>query len=316
MKKEHLIIFLFIIQISCIKESFISSVYEIANVDSGSAYEVVVNGDYAYVANNSGVSVIDISNPGKLQKITSLTTDEAAFGIYISENILFVGADGNKNLFAFDINMVENPVLKSSLTLQGPVNGISLNNSVLYVSTLNGFFSVIDVSDIVSMKIISTLDCKGQGNDLTFFQDYIYYANSNKGLQIIDVKEPENPEIVRTVNNTSGAWDIAIHDNYLFLSKHKYGFNILSLENPSSPEIIASANSPGEDYGITVNSEYLFVADLQYGVEVWDYSDISCPSLIETIGEYEPHDIATQENFIFLADQQRHFVILKYQNIN
>jgi hypothetical protein len=229
---------------------------------------VAVSGDYAYVAYNSGVAVINISYPSKPQEITTLKTDETASGILIYNDDLFIGSAGNKNLYIYDNSNPDNPTLVSSTTLSGAIYGISKNEDYLYAATKNGYLEILDVSDLSNIIKVKSLNCQGQGMDLIYNGGYVYYANSRKGLQIIDVNDPSNPEILRTLNGTSGAWDIFISGDNMFLAKHMYGFDIFSLENPELPTRIVARSNGGESYGIWADESYLYISDLHPTIKI------------------------------------------------
>jgi hypothetical protein len=131
------------------------------------------------------------------------------------------------------------------------------------------------------------------------------------GLQIIDITDSNAPVIVETRNEARGAWDIHLTDGYLFLGKHGNGFSIYRIEANQSLTYIVSDASGGEVYGICRAGDLLYTGDLQEGVEIWDVSNIFQPRLLQTIEEYAPHDITVSGGRIFLADQDRHFVILE-----
>ena len=210
MKKLFNVVVLIAITLISCEKNFSSSKYEIGRVNVGTAYRVKISGNNAYVGNNDGVVVIDITNPEKPKKVTTLRTNEAVFGIFIEENTLFVGSSGSQNLRAYDISNPNEPVLLSSITFNGSVVGICKNGKNLFAATLAGYLMVIDVSDLTNMNLIKSHSCSGQGSDLLFNQNYIYYANAQNGLEIIDVSEPENPALIETMGGTRGAWSLDI----------------------------------------------------------------------------------------------------------
>lgn len=298
---------------ACSKEDeFPSSKYQIGQINLGSAYEVALHGDYAYAAYNEGVAVIDVTNPFKPAKIATIETGEAAFGILVNDSIIYVGAGGEKNLYVFNNSDPQSPSLLSAHHLSGAVSGICSNGHYLFVATQNGYLEVLNISDLSNIIKVKTVNCQGQGMDIIYHEGYIYYANSQKGLHVINVSDPLNPVIISTLAGTSGAWDIYINENRLFLAKHMYGFNVFSLDNPASPLKVFTKSNGGESYGITSTDSNLYVANLQQGVEIWDCSDVTKPVLMKVIGEYAPHDLAVRNDFLFLADQDRGFVTLKY----
>ncbi len=300
------------IMIFACKDEFSSSTYLIGQISLGSAYDIALNGDYAYVAYNDGLAVIDIIDPAKPKKLFTLKTAEAAFGILVDDNRLYVGSAGENNLYIYDNSNPQNPTTITFINLSGTVTGITRNEDYLFVSTQNGYLEVLSISDLSNIIKVKTICCQGQGMDIVYYKGYAYYANSHKGLHVINVSDPSNPVIITTVTGTSGAWDVHINEDHLFLTKHMYGFNSFSLENPALPVKVTNKSNGGESYGIYTEESNLYIADLQQGVELWDNSDINNPLLLKTGMDYAPHDIAAKNDLILFADQDKGFVILKY----
>lgn len=311
MKKLIILDILIVVLFTFCEEDFPSSEYEIGRVDVGTAYEIQISGDNAYVGNNDGVVIIDIVDPETPKKITTLKTNDAVFGIFVEGNTLFVESSGSQNLRVYDISNPNEPVLLSSITFDGSVVGICKNGNYIFAATQSGNLITIDASDLTNINLINNQSFSGQGQSILSNQNYIYYANAKKGLQIIDASDPENPTLSETIG-AAGAWSLYIQDNHLFLSKHRYGFNIYSLDNPSFPLLIKSKNNGGESYGICNEGNYIYVADLQQGIEIWDGTYMEDLELLETIDEYSTHDLKAKNDLIFLADQDRGFVILRY----
>ena len=82
--------------------------------------------------------------------------------------------------------------------------------------------------------------------------------------------------------------------------------------DPRAPRWVSTFADGGEAYGVSVEGHYLYVADLQDGVEVWDVSDPHAPQKLDGDGQYAPHGIFHDGTYLYLADQDQHFVVLAY----
>jgi len=314
MKKQAptiLLIGMLLIGGSC--EKFPPSEYEIGQIDLGSAYDLCVDGDYAYVTYNEGLSILDISEKSDPQEIAVVKTSEAAFGILVEGGVAFLGSSGSENLKIINLDDRHHPEVMSSLSIPGTIYGIAKSNNLLFLSTWEGEFVTVDISDFHGPVILSNIECQGNGADLAYYKQQIYYANSQKGLQLIDVEDPEVPGIGITVPSTRAAWDIHIVDRFIYLGKHNQGFDCIEIKDDSSYATLYSKNNGGEVYGIYREGDLLYSADLQNGLEVWDIGNSNNPDLSITLSEYSPHDVVVHNGYVFLADQDRSFVILDIQ---
>ena len=290
-------------------ERFPPSEFELGQVKLGSAYDLYVQGEYAYVTHNEGLSIINISDLTDPEEVALVSTNEAAFGILVEEEIAYLGA-GNDKFKIIDVKDKKNPKLIAELDIPGSSYGILKNMQMLYVSTWEGMFVCVDITDLSSPIIRSTIDCDGHGTSLAYRNELVYFTNPQKGLQLIDVKDPDDPVLGTTIPATSDAWDIQMKDSFIFLGRHRSGFSCIKINNDSTFSTIYSRDNGGEVYGIFKDGDRLYSADLQNGLEIWETSSSGQATLHTTLQEYSPHDVFIDQGLIFLADQDRSFVIL------
>ncbi|HOZ36406.1 MAG TPA: hypothetical protein PLR18_01070 [bacterium] len=118
-------------------------------------YEVVVSGDYAYLAtgdNNFELRVVNINNPASLSYAGSLnlSTNTDATTIAVSGNTLFIGQGSTLHLV--NITTPTAPSLLGSLLVAGTLNDIALDlgdNKYVFIATgdPNNEFKVIDITN-------------------------------------------------------------------------------------------------------------------------------------------------------------------------
>lgn len=301
------LIVVIMLPIGCSK--FPPSEFEIAQVKLGSAYDLHVDDNYAFVSYNKGIAVIDISDLTLPKLVSNVDSEEALFGILVEQDIAYTGNNTN-GLSIVDLQDRLHPKEISELDFPGSVYGLFIDSTLLYVSTLEGTFYIIDKSSCESPELIAQIDCEGNGTNLSKKNDLVYYANARVGLQLIDVSAPDMPEVLGIAGQSYGAWDIDIAADHLYLGQHNRGFSIYKIKEDGSLQHISSTDNGGEVYGIAQEGDKLYIADLQQGVEIWDISDKNNPVLLISIEEYAPHDIQVKDGIIFLADQDRNFVIL------
>ena len=304
-----LLIIIALSSLNCKKNEFPPSEFEIGHIELGAAYDLCLEGSYAYVTCNEGMAIINIADLNNPIHITTVSTDEAASGILVENGIAFLGSGGNANCKIIDVINKNNPIVLSSLFIPNPVTAFATNENTLFLSTWGGELYIIDISDLESPEIISSLDCQGIGTDLAYLDKTIFYANGHKGLQVIDVSDLNSP-ILNPTSVSYDPWDIDLKNDFLYLGRQNQGFSIFEIEADNTLSLVSSENNGGETWGVSQEGDKLFIADLQDGVETWDISNKSQPTLMSTIEEYSPHDIVVRNGYIFLADQDRHFVIL------
>jgi hypothetical protein len=287
-----------------------TSPLEISQLSLGAAYDVFVRGGTAYVSNNQGIAVLDISdlgNPRRAGLISESSSGGTVAGFHVSGDTLFAYGD---RFSMYTIGDGPNPQIISSFTGRGFVGGAGMQGHFAYLAFLQGGLEVVDQHDATNPTSVRYVPFTGQVNDLAVHEGFVYVANSSTGLEVFDVGDPTDPVSVGVVAGTPGAWDIHIVRDLLYLGCHRYGVKILDISDPSDPTVLGSYDNGGETYGVFAVGNRLYTVDLQEGVEVLDVTAPSAPSLIMRDRNYHPHDLFSDGQYLYLADQDQHFVVL------
>ncbi|MBD3190793.1 MAG: hypothetical protein GF308_09125 [Candidatus Heimdallarchaeota archaeon] len=273
-------------------------------VDVG--YQVILAGNRGYVSNNDGITIIDLENPKEAHKIGFVEEDTNGFDVH--NELLF--RTEQSGLVIYNVSSPNNPLSIGFANTNRAAYNTKLNDSLVFTALYNGQMDVYNVSDLENPEFISTYFGSGRGLDLAVCGTTIYYADPDQGLEVINVTDPSDPHRIRTVSNTYGAWDLYRNNELLYLGCHGLGLKVLDISDPTNPTVINQFNDGGEIYGVCGNDSYLFLGDLQEGLEVLTYSN---SSYLSEIASYEatPHDIAFNDNYIYLADQDRGFLVLE-----
>jgi len=157
----------------------------------GTAHDVFVNGNYAYVADtDSGLQVIDVSDPANPALVGNYMHDPAdsAWGVFVSGNTAYV-AYGNAGLVLVDITTPSSP------------------------------------------SLIGGYDTPGFAMDVYADANYAYVADYwNGGLQVIDISAPTAPTLAAQYNSLGGASGSFANDNYIFLADRWNGLLVFEFQ--------------------------------------------------------------------------------------
>ncbi len=165
--------------------------YESAIVTAGTARDVFVSGNYAYVADtDSGLQVIDVSDPSNPDLVGNYLHDPAdsAWGVFVSGNTAYV-AYGNAGLVLVDITTLSSP------------------------------------------SLIGGYDTPGFAMDVYADANYAYVADYwNGGLRVIDISTPAAPTLAGHYNSPGGASGSFANDNYIFLADRWNGLLVFEFQ--------------------------------------------------------------------------------------
>ena len=280
-------------------------------------YNICVQDKYAFVSNNDGVVIYDITTARNARRISKININDGARGIVLKNDFAYI-AGPNEGLVIVNISNIENPRIISSTTITHGAYKLRVEESLAYVAMYGAGFEIWNVSDPISPYKVGSYSDTGEiyGSDIAIKGNYAYYSVLQSGLKVVNLTDPSSPQFIRTVFNTIGAWDIHIHGSMLYLGCHWKGVRIFNISNPASPSVISTyTKTNGEAWGVSGNATHLNVADLHQGTYTLNIADPHHPQEIAHNTNAAPHDIWRDDEKIFLADQDRELIILD-SNLN
>ena len=189
-----------------------------SSFDPGSALDVMVAGDHAYIASLSGLDVIDISDPTLPTLAGSCSTPDWATGIDVAGDYAYL-ADGSVGLEVFDISDPTLPVLVGSCTTPGEAVDVCVAGNYAYVADEVEGLQVIDISDPTSPTLVAGSDSPTWARSVDVSGNFVYVASLGGGLKVIDITDPVAPVLAQTYSTTAGYSNICVSGNFAYLAR-------------------------------------------------------------------------------------------------
>ena len=280
----------------------------------GVAYDVRVHNGFAYVTNNNGVVIFDVSQPENLREVGQIDIGTASFGIDLEKNSICI-AGGNR-LFIADITRPENPEKLGDIDLGGGLSQVRIEGQYAYVANRQKGFRIVDIINPKSPKIIGEFNNGGACEAVELADNTAYLADRSDGLEVIDISNPASPRLIATVPEAAGAWDISIDSTKdfldLYVGCHGNGICIIRKTSESEYSILSRFNDGAEAQGVWYKNNTLFVAD-NFEFEILDVRDPESPKKIVEIERLNGlHDLYVEGKYIYLADAMKGLVVLEY----
>ena len=181
----------------------------------GAVRQITVLNGYLYAAcRDSGAWVVDVHNPSAMKVVTRFDTVELATGIDAAGDVLFLGTRQNGVEFV-DISNPANPVhIRMEKTHES--QSVTYRDGILYSGEWGAHcVTVMDASDMSTLKTLRTVNLQGHGDGVRIFGDYLYAATGHHlsdpkltkeektgnghGLEILDISDPVNPKPISRV---------------------------------------------------------------------------------------------------------------------
>ncbi|WP_013334483.1 DUF4347 domain-containing protein [Gloeothece verrucosa] len=268
------------------------------NKISGSV--IKVTGNRAYVAaGNTGLQIIDTSNPTQPTLLGTYDTVGSANDVTVVDNIAYV-ADGSAGLQIIDISNPAQPVLLGTYDTPNEATDVEVAGNTAYlVGGLNSQLQIINITNPSQPLLLGTYGNFSYARDVEVAGNIAYVLDYNSGLQIIDVSNPTQPASLGSYGPFNAARDLEVAGNTAYITSY-YGINTIDISNPAQPVSVGYYGSPGTNGNLTLVDNTAYWATR--GIEILN---ISNPAQPERLGGYGTaanlNSVAVVGNTAYLA---------------
>lgn len=252
-------------------------------VSAGSAYDVDVAGNHAYVASSArGLHVLDISDRTNPVTVGHADVDAGAVLDLSTVGDIVYAASQFAGLRVFDVQDPANPVEIAQHATPDYARGVSADGSHAYVADLSGGLRVFDVGNPAAPVEIGSLALSGSSNHVCLRGDVAYVANGDAGLSVVDVSTPAAPALIGTASSAGYTADVFVEADYAYLADFGGGLRVLDVSNPAAPAVAGTWDEPGLTIGgVTVQGGFAYLMDAGEGMFVIDVTDPASPVQVD-----------------------------------
>lgn len=270
---------------------------------SGSARDVKLLGNYAYIADDtSGLQIVDITDPTNPVLKGVYNTSDSAQGVALSGNYAYV-ANSAGGLQIIDITDPANPTLKSTYNTSDSTLGIAVSGNYAYVADGANGLTIVDITDPANPTFKGAYNTSGYARGVAISGNYAYVADGNSGLHIIDITDPVNPTLKGTYNTSGYAIGVVISGTYAYVADVYSGLQIIDITNPTNPVLEGTYDTLGNAQGVAISGNYAYVADGANGLQIIDISNPTTPILRETYNTNgSALGVAIADDYAYIAD--------------
>lgn len=198
---------------------------------------VVVDENYAYVANYSFLYVISVITPSAPTRVARLQVPDVALAnIQIVKGGDYIYLLVDSRLISVAISDPENPEIVNTFTLQAAGTSIAIAGNYLYMgidgSGTLGYFQILDISSPLAPIVVGSLQTQEiEAISIVGGKAYVY---AKSRLYAIDVSDPQNPSEIGNYyyfNFTDGA----VNGNYAFGTSGRIpGIRMIDISYPAN----------------------------------------------------------------------------------
>jgi len=225
----------------------------------GNAEQMVVDGDFGYVADgNGGLQILDVSNPILPVPISRLSLPGYAEDLVVTDSLAYIAAD-EAGLVIVNVQDPEEPVILSSTAFQDYAYDLDVSGSTAVVTTrgtMNATYliEIVGVTDpmnpvhLATVQIERDLTVSSGSNGIAIDGDVAWVAAAGK-LSGIDIAEPSEPQILGDLEilpnpGSQGLRDVALLDG-LALVAGPGSLYVVDISDPTNPTMHSTLGPGG-----------------------------------------------------------------------
>jgi PGF-pre-PGF domain-containing protein len=280
-------------------------------VDINTAFGIVVEGNYTYLANGNGFVIVDTSNASTPTLIGSYDSEYSIEDIAVAGNYAYL-IDYWNGFVIVDVSDPSSPAFVYSNYTYNAL-GVTIEGNYAYVATADGL-AIFNINDPSSPKIVGNYEIK-DSVDIAVIGSYAYLVDYWNGLVILDITNPSAPTFEGKCDTSSWVHDITVSGNYAYLASDYNGLFIVDISSPSSPTIVGNYQNNTTIFypnDVAVAGNYAYLAAYQNGLMILNITDSSSPTVASI---YDTVDsacgVALSGNYVYVADNGNGLVILR-----
>ena len=272
-------------------------------VGAEGALGIGVDLDNAYIAcGDSGLQVIDISNPSSPSHVSSFATFGPARAVAIAGDLLII-AEADSGIQIVDISTPDSPASLSVHDTTYSYDVVQVSGQYAYVtsSSHNKVF-VYDISAPGSPAIVGVYTSPELVQGIAVDGNTLYVSGAGT-LSLVDVTDHANPTWVNDfyAPYTDGR-DIAVIGNIAYLL-FEYELITVDISTPLSLSQLDQCFLTNPSNALAAAGNYVFAGSSWGGLQAWDVTD---PGNIVSAGEFrvdaKTYDVAMGDGYAFTAN--------------
>ncbi len=247
-------------------------------------------GQYAYVANGSGLSVVKLDGASGPMTVGQAATSSTVYGITGDNNYSYLAAY-DSGLRIMDVHDPANPHQVGFLDTPGSALDVLLRGGDVYVADDEGGLRIINVRDPANpvetgfFDVYTNFCCAVRGVSVAgdFNNTYAYLADGD--LRIVDVTNPVSPQQVGFLPTPGSSLAIAVAGDYAYLVEEDHFLRVINISNPTAPVQVAALRYQQSglvtfDDDIVVSGNEAYISDGSGVVRVFNITNPASPSEI------------------------------------
>jgi hypothetical protein len=181
-------------------------------------YRMIAIGNYAYVVENNGLRIVDISDPSDMQSVGyySLRAGDTRLEVY-GDKLFVQGSDVPNYLIVLDISDPAHPHELLRQYIGSDLWDMKVTGNLLLMMT-DRYIRIFDADQLTSFKNLRVVSDDVYLTDIDVNGNYVFVTANDGSLSIYDLTDPVNPSLVGYSSMPSTASGLCVVDNIAYIA--------------------------------------------------------------------------------------------------
>jgi hypothetical protein len=243
------------------------------------ARDVYLEGSTLYLADELGMSIVDVSDPASPVKL----------GYFEAPGIWGIGAEANGHLFigndalhVFDITDSSNPHQVSCLAAVDSLAGfseIALKDSLIAGAEWGYGVRLFNATDPLAVFPLDTIALTGGCRGVSLKDTIAVAASDAAGIHVVSIASPFDMFEIGAYDTPGHAQKARAYGSKVYVADGDSGLLILDITNPAVPTRLGSLNT-GNALDLCIRNDTVYLANGGNGLRIVDATDPSNPQTI------------------------------------
>lgn len=291
----------------------------------GFAHSIAVQGGYSYLVSDSGLQVINISDPA-VPRPVGMHRAKIADGKAIVVAGAYVYIATYDGLLIINVSSPSAPTLIGKFQ-SGQVADVAVSDNYAYLimdpNSSNSRMEIVDISNPSTPKLVTTWHVKPdscwKGPCYNSFrgialQGYYAYLAANYGLEVVKISNPTACSLA-TRYNAGYPRDVAITGTHAYLYNDDPAIHIVDISNQTAPKYAGTYHPVyGGAQSISISGEHAFlIGSNETSGRSLEILELSNPVAPTSVGRYNGVEgAAGDDSLVYAAAGENGFKILKF----
>ncbi|MBI5207458.1 MAG: IPT/TIG domain-containing protein [Candidatus Firestonebacteria bacterium] len=221
--------------------------------------KVFINGNYAYLTDNSKLYIVDIKNISLPHIIGELFLPERPISLYAFNELVYIGYE-KKDAQIASVKKPEKPQIIWQFNSVKAYDFMIVDKYLYIASGKNGFF-IFDNNNPQTPLLINNFKVSGFVSSLYAENNFIFLAAGKEGIQIYESSNKNNAVFLLKIDIPNEIKYLYKNNNYLY-SMSNNEIVMFDVSNISSPKPIKRWASDSKLNKLIASNENLYVIDL------------------------------------------------------